>query len=111
METFYQMMKMMLAFVFSLEQLFAPKIAGGDFAPSEPVEPGDETKYVQIGMVDEGFDIFQPVGIKEYGGYRYGPTMILNTDGSWRYQRIHALARLYEQPCRARDTINEDRRY
>ncbi len=46
METFYQMMKMMLVFVFSLEQLFAPKIAGGDFAPSEPVKPGDETKYV-----------------------------------------------------------------
>ena len=83
METLYQIMKMMLVVVFSLEQLFAPKIAGGDLPPGGPAWPGDETKYAQISTVDEGFDIFQPVGIEEgSGGYRYGPTMILNSDDS-----------------------------
>ncbi|MBR3553985.1 MAG: hypothetical protein IKN72_11470 [Clostridia bacterium] len=32
--------------MFSLEQLFAPKIAGGDFPPSEPVAPGDTRVWV-----------------------------------------------------------------
>ncbi len=82
METLYQILKMMLIVVFSLEQFFAPKIAGGDFPPSEPVEPGDETKYVQIEAVDEGFDTFNPVNFEEYAGYRYGPSMILNSSGS-----------------------------
>ena len=82
METLYQILKMMFVLWFSLGQLFAPRIAGGDFPPSGPAEPGDETKYVQISTVDEGFDIFQPVGFEDYGGYRYGPTMILNSDNS-----------------------------
>ena len=82
METLYQILKMMFVVVFSLEQLFAPRIAGGDFPPSAPVEPGDTSKYVQISTVDEGFDIFRPVDFEGNGGYRYGPSMILNTDGS-----------------------------
>ncbi len=41
METLYQILKMVLVPVFSLQQLFAPKIAGGDFPPSGPAEPGD----------------------------------------------------------------------
>ena len=82
METFYQILKMILVPVFCIGQLFAPKITGGDFPPSGPVEPGDQTKYVQIEAPDEGFDTFQPVGFEEYAGYRYGPTMILNSDGS-----------------------------
>ena len=73
---------MLLVFVFSLEQLFAPKIAGGDFSPSGPAVPGDESKYVQIDALDEGFDTFQPVHFESYAGYRYGPSMILNADGS-----------------------------
>lgn len=82
METVYKILKILLIFTFSLGQLFSPKIAGGDFPPSEPVEPGDETKYVQIATLDEGFDTFQPVGFEDFAGYRYGPTMILNSDGS-----------------------------
>lgn len=78
----YQMLKMIFVLVFSLEQLFSPKIAGGDFLPSKPVEPGDETKYIQIDTLDEGFDTFQPVGFEGYAGYRYGPSMILNSSGS-----------------------------
>lgn len=48
MESFYQLLKTILVLVFCIEQLSAPRIAGGDFPPSEPVESGDETKYVQI---------------------------------------------------------------
>ncbi|MBR2732584.1 MAG: hypothetical protein IKD72_11450 [Clostridia bacterium] len=80
METFYQALKMIFVLVFSIGQLFSPKIAGGDFPPSAPVEPGDASKYVQISAADEGFDTWQPV--EKYGGYRYGPSMILNADGS-----------------------------
>lgn len=82
METIYKILKMMLVAVFCTEQLFAPKIAGGDFPPSGAAEPGDETKYLQIDTVDEGFDTYRPVGFEEYCGYRYGPSMILNSDGS-----------------------------
>ncbi|MBQ6020237.1 MAG: hypothetical protein IJL26_08680 [Clostridia bacterium] len=80
METFYQALKMMLVVFFSIGQLFASKIAGGDFPPQAPAERGDETKYVQISADDEGFDTWQPV--MDRGGYRYGPSMILNSDGS-----------------------------
>ncbi len=82
METLYQILKMIFVPLFLLGQLFAPKITGGDFPESGSAVPGDETKYVQIETVDEGFDTFQPVGFEEYAGYRYGPTMILNSDGS-----------------------------
>ena len=82
METLYQILKMTLVLVFSLEQLFAPRIAGGDFPPSGQAIPGDETKYVQIDAPDEGFDIFRPVSFNGSGGYRYGPSMILNSDSS-----------------------------
>ncbi len=82
METFYQILKTVFVVFFSIWQIFSPKIAGGDFPPSSPVEPGDQTKYVQIEAVDEGFDTFNPVHFEGYAGYRYGPSMILNTDGS-----------------------------
>ena len=82
MEKLFQILKMIFVLWFSLGQLFAPRIAGGDFPPSEPVEPGDETKYVQIETVDEGFDVFQPVDFEDFAGYRYGQSIILNADGS-----------------------------
>ena len=80
METFLQALKMLFVFVFGIGLLFPTEIEGGDFPPSEPVEKGDETKYVRISADDEGFDIWRPV--KGRGGYRYGPSMILNSDGS-----------------------------
>ena len=36
METVYQIVKTILVVVFCIESLFAPKIAGGDFSPSDP---------------------------------------------------------------------------
>ncbi|MBQ4244281.1 MAG: hypothetical protein II702_05135 [Clostridia bacterium] len=80
METFYQAIKMILVLLFGIGQMVLPKIPGGDFPPSEPVERGDEMKYVQISADDEGFDIWRP--FEERGGYCYGLSMILNSDGS-----------------------------
>ena len=41
MATFWQIVKMLLVWIFSIQQLFAPSPAGGDFDPSGPAEPGD----------------------------------------------------------------------
>ena len=43
------------------------------------VEP-DISKYVKITAVDEGHDIYNPPA--DSAGYRYGPSMIINADGS-----------------------------
>ncbi len=59
---------------------FAPMKGGGDFPPSEPSEPGDPEKYLQIDAEDTGLDTFNPNLL--HGGYHYGPSMILNQDGS-----------------------------
>ena len=80
METFYQILKMIFVLFFSIGQLILPKPRGGDFPPSAAVEPGDPAQYLQITANDTGFDTWQPQ--EERGGYRYGPSMILNTDGS-----------------------------
>lgn len=44
------------------------------------VEP-DTSKYVKIIAEDEGFDIYNPEQGASFG-YRYGPSMIMNADGS-----------------------------
>lgn len=62
------------------DSAFAPMHGGGDFAPSGTVETGDTASYLQIAADDAGFDTFRPC--KLTGGYHYGPSMILNTDGS-----------------------------
>ncbi len=80
MEAFYQILKMIFVLFFSIGQLILPKPRGGDFPPSAAVEPGDPAQYLQITANDTGFDTWQPQ--EERGGYRYGPSMILNTDGS-----------------------------
>ena len=58
----------------------APMTEGGDFPPSETAEPGDTEKFIQIDAADTGIDTFNPGSIN--GGYHYGPSMILNRDGS-----------------------------
>ena len=80
METVYQILKMFFVVFFLFGLTFASAPAGGDFAPAAPCEPGDPEKYLQISAADEGFDTWQPVTGR--GGYRYGPSMILNADGS-----------------------------
>ena len=76
----YQILKTILVILFIIGQFFSPKIEGGDFSPSKLGEPGDSAQFIQISANDEGFDIWQPVS--GHGGYRYGPSMILNSDGS-----------------------------
>ncbi|MBQ9552923.1 MAG: hypothetical protein IJU96_09210 [Clostridia bacterium] len=59
---------------------FTPIAGGGDFPPSDAVQADDRDKYLQIAADDKGTDTWQPCVI--HGGYRYGPSMILNQDGS-----------------------------
>ena len=59
---------------------FAPMKGGGDFPPSQLSEPGDQKQYLQIDAEDTGVDTFNPNTF--CGGYHYGPSMILNRDGS-----------------------------
>lgn len=78
--TLIQILKMLLVGLSALSLGFSPMTGGGDFGPSETVQPGDRDKYIRISADDEGTDTWQPS--KLYGGYRYGPSMILNKDGS-----------------------------
>lgn len=78
--TFYQVLKTLFIGLYTVLAAFGPAVGGGDFAPSQPVEAGDASRFIQAEAVDTGFDIYRPR--VEGGGYRYGPSMILNTDGS-----------------------------
>ena len=80
MNSFYLVLKTLLVGLFAVMTVFRPTVGGGDFEPSVPVEPGDSSEYIQAEAVDTGIDIFNPV--EEGGAYRYGPSMILNSDGS-----------------------------
>lgn len=80
MEILLMILKTLFVGLFSAAQLIAVRPAGGDFEKSALTAAGDETKYLQIRADDEGFDTWQPRELK--GGYRYGPSMILNKDGS-----------------------------
>ena len=59
---------------------FASMSVGGDLTGEKAPAAGSPDVYVQIAAKDEGVDIWQPG--KTHGGYRYGPSMILNADGS-----------------------------
>lgn len=76
--------------------------------------PGDEAKYIQAEAVDEGWDTYVPGRV--YGGYRYGPSMILNADGSidlWSaanatfgYWDMITYSRLYKEgKTRTKETV------
>ncbi len=80
MHTFYQVLKTLFVGLYSIIAAFSPAVGGGDFAPSQPAETGDTSMYIQAEAVDTGINIYTPRA--EGGGYRYGPSMILNTDGS-----------------------------
>ncbi len=58
---------------------FAPLIDAEDLT-GEVTPAGDESLYLQMEAQDEGWDTYLPGRV--YGGYRYGPSMILNGDGS-----------------------------
>ena len=80
MDVVYIVIKFLLAGLTVFNFGFAPMTGGGDFPPSGETQRGDPAKFVQIAADDEGIDIWQPSEFK--GGYRYGPSMILNKDGS-----------------------------
>ncbi len=83
MEAFYQVLKMLLVYLSLLgigNGSFAAMTGGGDFNASGGFCEGDSGKYLHINCEDTGIDTFNPDIVK--GGYRYGPSMILNKDGS-----------------------------
>lgn len=80
MHNFYLVLKTLFAGLYTVLAAFGPAVGGGDFAPSQPVEAGDPSTFLQADAIDAGIDIYTPR--VEGGGYRYGPSMILNTDGS-----------------------------
>jgi len=73
-------LKTLLVCLYALEAVCSPITGGGDFEPSAPVSPGDTSKYMRADAVDTGVEIYAPS--ENGGGYHYGPSMILNTDGS-----------------------------
>ncbi len=78
--TLYQVIKTLLVWLYPIIAVFTLPTGGGNFEPSQPVEPGDSSRYLRIEAIDEGINIYTPR--EEGGGYRYGPSMILNKDGS-----------------------------
>ena len=80
MHTIYLVLKTLFVSLYTLSVAFAPVVGGGDYAPATPVAAGDAAMYIHADAVDAGTEIYAPRA--EGGGYRYGPSMILNTDGS-----------------------------
>ena len=72
--------KLLLAGIFLLGIGYMPMSEGGDLTGTKAATPGDPGVYVQIAANDEGIDTWRPS--VTHGGYRYGPSMILNADGS-----------------------------
>ena len=80
MNTFYVVLKTLFAWMCAVSMAVSPVTGGGDFETSAPVEPGDFSKYIHADAVDTGVEIY--TAKEQGGGYHYGPSMILNTDGS-----------------------------
>ena len=80
MEKLYLVIKFLLVSLSLLGVGFASFSEGGDLTGSGAAAPGDPGVYLQITAKDEGTDIWRPG--EAHGGYRYGPSMILNADGS-----------------------------
>ncbi len=80
MELLHQIIKVLLVCLSAFGFGFASMTGGGDFPRSAPVPVGSAKLYVQMQAEDAGRDIFRPC--KNNPGYRYGPSMILNKDGS-----------------------------
>ena len=79
---FYMVVKTLLVYLTvlgvgtgGLAQFYQP----GDLTGSV-TEPGDQSQYLQIEATDSGWDTYKPGRV--YGGYRYGPSIILNDDGT-----------------------------
>ena len=113
---FYMVIKTLLVYltVFGLGNFgFAPFRSAGDLTGT--VTPaGDTSKYLQIEAEDAGWDTYNPGRV--YGGYRYGPSMILNDDGSidlWSaanatfgYWDVITYSRLYQDgKVRTKETV------
>ena len=113
---FYMVIKTLLVYltVFGLGNFgFAPFRSAGDLTGTV-TSAGDTSKYLQIEAEDAGWDTYNPGRV--YGGYRYGPSMILNDDGSidlWSaanatfgYWDVITYSRLYQDgKVRTKETV------
>ena len=83
---FYNILRFIVSILLSLGMIQSPfaqytPLDGRAYTDGElSVEP-DTSKYVKITAEDEGFDIYNPERGASFG-YRYGPSMIMNADGS-----------------------------
>ncbi|MBR6635784.1 MAG: hypothetical protein IKL41_09195, partial [Clostridia bacterium] len=77
--------RFLVSFLVSLGVLASP---GAHYTPLEDREFTDgeinvidsDNEYIKMEITDVGYDIFSPDA--EIGGYRYGPTLFVNADGS-----------------------------
>ena len=112
----YMVLKTLLLWltVFGLGNVgFAP-FSDADILTGEVTPAGDSSLYLQMEAQDEGWDTYNPGRI--YGGYRYGPSMILNADGSidlwsaangtYGYWDVITYSRLYKEGhVRTKETV------
>ncbi|MBR4859020.1 MAG: hypothetical protein IKU08_07525 [Clostridia bacterium] len=75
----------LLSFLVSLGILVSPAahytpLEGREFTDGEIDVIDSENEYIKMEITDVGYDIFNPDA--EKGGYRYGPTLFVNADGS-----------------------------
>ena len=75
----------LLSFLVSLGILVSPTahyapLEGREFTDGEIDVIESENEYIKMEITDVGYDIFNPDA--EKGGYRYGPTLFVNADGS-----------------------------
>ncbi len=113
---FYMVVKTLLIFltVFGMGNAdFAPFSDHGDLT-GKVTPAGDPSTYLQMEAEDEGWNTYLPGRV--YGGYRYGPSMILNDDGSidlWSaangtfgYWDVITYSRLYKEGhVRTKETV------
>lgn len=83
---FYDIIRFFVSILLTLGILQTPyaqytPLDGREYKDGEITADADALGFVKITAVDEGFDIFNPEKGSDFG-YRYGPSMIMNADGS-----------------------------
>ena len=48
-----------------------------------PTPENYTSKYLDLTIDELGYDVYQSFSDRSWGGYRYGPTLLMNQDGSY----------------------------
>ncbi|MBR6531714.1 MAG: hypothetical protein IKT61_04370 [Clostridia bacterium] len=83
---FYTIIRFFVSILLTIGILQTPyaqytPLEGREYKDGEITAAADVLDFVKITAVDEGFDIYNPEAGSSFG-YRYGPSMIMNADGS-----------------------------